>query len=30
MFDATEEEVMPYFEKVETLLKEIERLIASK
>ena len=27
-FDATEEEVSPYFEQVEHLLKEMERLIA--
>jgi len=27
-FDATEEEVMPYFEQVETLLKKLESMIA--
>ena len=29
-YDATEEEIMPYFEQVEQLLKELEKLIAGK
>ena len=30
MFDATEQEVMPYFEKVESLLHEMESLISEE
>ena len=30
MFDATEQEVMPYFEKVESLLHEMEALISEE
>ena len=29
-FDATEQEVMPYFEKVESLLHEMESLISEE
>lgn len=30
MFDATEEEVVPYFEKVEKFIKDMESLITHK
>lgn len=30
MYDATEEEVMPYFDRVESFVSEMERLITFK